>query len=177
MAKTMKIIAAISLIMTIISTIFYSINQSALLLSLSITFGTIAYHFYIRLLVGKIYDLKMKNCADYTKAWYKPLKWEEPLYKKLKVKQWKNQMPTYDIDVFNPRKNSWNKIAQAMCQSELVHETNAVLSFLPLLSSLCFGEFTVFLITSCIAAGVDIIFVIMQRYNRPRVIKMIEKQR
>ena len=52
-----------------------------------------------------------------------------------------------------------------------------VLTIIFALASLIWGEFWVFFITSVLAAGVESMFVIMQRYNRPRVIKMIEKER
>ena len=63
------------------------------------------------------------------------------------------------------------------CQSELVHETNIILSFVPLAASLCFGSFWVFFITSLCSAVFDLLFVMMQRYNRPRIVSMILRQR
>lgn len=85
-------------------------------------------------------------------------------------------MPTYDTDTFDASKRSWDEIAQATCQSELVHETIVVLSFLPIASSVWLGELPVFIITSVIAAAIDMIFVIMQRYNRPRIVRLIKKK-
>ena len=85
-------------------------------------------------------------------------------------------MPAYEGDLFDPRKHSWDEIAQAMCQAELVHETIALLSFLPLLAVRWFGSFGVFLITSVLSALLDLMFVTMQRYNRPRVVRLAEKQ-
>lgn len=57
------------------------------------------------------------------------------------------------------------------CQSETVHEVNMLLSFVPLLFSIWFGSLDVFLITSCGAA----LFVIMQRYNRPRLMRLMRR--
>lgn len=86
-------------------------------------------------------------------------------------------MPTYDRDTFDTLKHSWDEIVQATCQSELVHEVNVVLSFLPLIASVLFGEFYVFLITSILSALFDLMFVFMQRFNRARILKMQEKKR
>lgn len=86
-------------------------------------------------------------------------------------------MPTYDPTCFDPKLRSWNEIAQAMCQAEIVHEVIVVFSFLPLLAAIPFGAFGVFLITSLLAALYDLCFVIMQRFNRPRILKFIEKER
>ena len=149
--------------------------EADILFSLAITFGTIAYHFAMRLLVGGIVNMIMDNKADYNKKWYQLRPFEEKLYKKLKVKNWKKKMPTYEPELFDVKKHTFDEIAQAMCQAEVVHEVIAVLSFLPLFTVPVFGSFTVFLITSVLAACLDTSFVMMQRYNRPRIIKLIKK--
>ena len=81
-------------------------------------------------------------------------------------------MPTYDASAFSHREHSWDEIAQATCQSELVHETNIALSFLPVLASKWFGACYVFLATSLGGAVFDLSFVAMQRYNRACIIKI-----
>ena len=63
-----------------------------------------------------------------------------------------------------------------MCQAETVHTIIAVLSFVPLLFSLRWGAFAVFLITSLLSASFDLLFVIMQRFNRPRVLRMVQRE-
>lgn len=85
-------------------------------------------------------------------------------------------MPVYKPDIFSPEKHTWDKIAQAMCQSELVHETNVVFSFLPLIAPVWFGAFSVFLLTSIGGAVFDLMFVMMQRYNRSRVLKLVQRR-
>lgn len=59
-----------------------------------------------------------------------------------------------------------------MCQAELVHETIVVLSFLPIAGGIRFGAYPVFIITTVLAAGYDLLFVMMQRYNRQRVLML-----
>ena len=117
-------------------------------------------------------NLVMKNKADYTKKWYQVSATEMKLYQKLKVKQWKNKMPTYDKDTFDISKHSWDEIIQATCQSELVHEINVVISFVPIIASVWFGAFWVFFITSLLSAMFDLLFVFMQRFNRARILKI-----
>ena len=60
-----------------------------------------------------------------------------------------------------------------MCEAEITHEIIALFSFVPILFSLKIGELAVFIITSLIAAGIDMIFVIVQRFNRPRIIRLM----
>ncbi|MDE5740910.1 MAG: hypothetical protein K2H90_00505, partial [Oscillospiraceae bacterium] len=107
------------------------------------------------------------------KPWFLPKDFEAGLYKRLGVKRWKNKMPTYNPDTFSLEKHSVEEILGASCQAEIVHEINVIASFVPLLFSLAVGVFPVFLITSLIAAAFDMIFVIIQRYNRPRILRLI----
>lgn len=176
MAKIVKGIAAFSLAATVILAISYKVTSSGILLSLAITSGTIAYHFVMRLMVGLAFHATMRNKADYRKRWYQVSKREMAVYEKLKVKQWKRRMPTYDPALFDPRLHTWEEIVQAMCQAELVHETIAVLSFLPILAGIWLGEYPVFIVTSVLSAACDIVFVIMQRYNRQRVTKLLNRK-
>ncbi len=177
MPKMMKSITILSLAIMIVKSILFHCFNNDIFLTLAITFGTIFYHLGIRLLIGFLYNVRMKNQADYTKKWYQIHTWENKLYKLLNVKSWKNKMPTYNPQSFSNKKHTWNEIAQAMCQSELVHETNVIFSFVPIIATKWFGSFYVFFITSICGAIFDLIFVIMQRYNRPRVIKIALRKR
>ena len=176
MAKIMKVSALSSALLTLLFIILYVNIHSPLLLILAITAGTTAYHFIMRLLVGNIIDRILHNRVDYTAPWFRSKAFETRLYKALKVKKWKSKMGTYDPKSFDPKLHSWEEIASATCQAELVHEVIIALSFLPLLAAIPFGTFTAFAVTSVLAACFDAIFVIIQRYNRPRIIKLIKKE-
>ena len=177
MAKKMTRAALFFMIGTVILTAFYKKTAYGPALSLAITFGTVSYHLVMRLLVGCAFQAVMQNRADLYKRWYRVGRREMAVYEALKVKRWKRRMPTYDPALFDPRLHTWEEIVQAMCQAELVHETIAVLSFLPIAAGVRFGAYPVFIITSVLAAACDMAFVIMQRYNRPRLIKLMELQK
>lgn len=172
MAKTMKRISIITLLLTVCFYFLYITTDAKFLFSFIITFGTIAYHFIIRLMVGMVIDMIMHNKADYQKKWYQVSDFEMKLYQKMKVKKWKNKMPTFNEDIFDISKHSWDEIVQATCQSELVHEIDVIFSFLPVIASIWFDSFWVFLITSTLGAVFDLMFVMMQRFNRTRILKM-----
>lgn len=177
MAKIMKFISVISLILTIMLALIYQVLGNDIVFSLLITFGTITYHLVIRLMAGGLINCFMRNRADYTKKWFYVPHRELKFYQAIKVKKWKNKMPTYSEDTFDVSKHTWDEIVQATCQSEVVHEVNVMLSFVPILASLWVGEFEVFLVTSTLSAGFDLLFVFMQRFNRARILKMMIKKR
>lgn len=176
-AKIIKISAWILVMLTIIFSIIYQFNSNTVILSIAITFGTISYHFLMRLAVGYAINGIFHNRFNYNKKWFLEKKFEKRLYEVLKVKKWKDKMPTFAPEMLDFKVHTWEEIAGAMCQSEVVHSIIAVLCFVPILATLVWGTFWVFFITSVLSACVESMFVIMQRYNRPRVKKMIEKQK
>lgn len=161
---------------TILCAVLYSISDMGVLLTLAITFGVTCYHFSVRLFIASVIDERFHNHMDYTRKWFQPHPLEENLYKKMKVKQWKDRMPTYNPGSFSSKEFSFKEIAQATCQAEVIHEINAVISFLPLFLVPFFGSFLTFFITSLLAALYDLTFVIIQRFNRPRIWKLIKRQ-
>ena len=176
MAKMLKWTAAAALAGTVLLALWYRAAAWDVLLSLAITCGTIAYHVVMRLLVGGVFSAVMGNKADCGKRWYQVGRREMALYEALRVKTWKRRMPTYDRTLFDPQVHTWDEIAQAMCQAELVHETIAVLSLLPIAAGAWFGAYPVFIVTSLLAAACDLLFVMMQRYNRQRVMRLVRRE-
>ena len=68
------------------------------------------------------------------------------------------------------------RLVDNCCISEAVHEVIVLFSFVPLLFTLLLGAFPVFLITSVLAAAFDSYFILMQRYNRPRLVRILAKK-
>ncbi len=141
--------------------------------SCAVTALTFFCHFALRLLIGTI----VPNRFDHRAKWFRVGPREQKIYQKLKIKHWKRHIPTYDPRAFSLKCNTAEQIVSNMCRAEVVHEIIAVCSFLPLLLCLFFGEFWVFFGTSLAAALVDFVFVALQRSNRPRMVRLLEKQR
>ena len=177
MARYMKRTALCAVILTVLFSGAYLLTEAKLLISLAITAGAFAYHFLMRLLVGTVVNAVMHNRADHTRRWFQPKVFEARLYRKLHVKRWKNRLPSYDPSLFSLTEQTPQTILGASCQAEVVHEIIIPLSFLPLLAAVPFGSFGVFLITSLLSALVDSLFVILQRYNRPRLLRLCTRQK
>lgn len=171
-----KTLAAVSSALTLLFAVLYPLLPQAWLLCAAISCGTTAYHFLMRLLVGALLPKLTDYRFDYRHPWFQPRSWEHSLYRLLKLKKWKGNLPTYSPEQFSLKHNSLHRVIQNMCGAELVHEVIMVLSFLPLTFALPFGAFPVFLITSVLAALYDSVFVMAQRFNRPRLVRIYEKQ-
>ena len=172
----MKTIAAAASAATILMVLLYRHFWQDWILSCAISFGTTAYHFVMRLAVGYLLVRFTGYDFDYRHPWFQPRAWEPAFYKRLNIKTWKKDLPTYAPEQFNLREHSLFQVIRNMCGAEVVHEIIMMLSFLPLLTVPLFGAFPVFLITSTLAALYDSIFVMAQRFNRPRLVRIYEKQ-
>ena len=176
MAKKQMISATvISLAVLLASGAMYSFTKNSVLFSVAITFGTIFYHLGIRLVIAGLIDGKYHNHMDYTRKWFQPRPFEQKLYQTLKVKKWKKFLPTYNPEDFDLKSRSIEEIIQVSCQAEVVHEAIMPFSLVPIVFSVWFGSLWVFVITSCLSFLFDSIFVIMQRFNRPRLMRLLQR--
>lgn len=139
--------------------------------NLGITALAVFTHAVIRYAGSVIVSLLPKRFTDPSRKCYQPKKWEPALYKKLGFKRLKNRAPTYDPDEFDFKKRTPRELLENSCRAEAIHKIITLMSFLPALYSLKFGALPVFLTTSALGAAVDLCFVAVQRYNRPRLIK------
>lgn len=172
----MKSIAVFTTAATVVLSLAYPLFSQGWMLTAAISVGTTAYHFVMRLAVGYVVPRVTGYDFDYNHPWFRPRSWEAGLYKKLRLHRWKGKLPTYAPEQFDLKRQSMQRIIRNMCGAEVVHEVIIVLSFLPLVTVPVFGEFFVFLSTSVFAAAFDGLFVMAQRYNRPRVVRLYKRK-
>ena len=165
--------AVFSGVLTLALVLGYQLSPDKWLLSAAITCGTICYHFTMRLLVGAAVPASF----DHRTKWFQPRKWEAALYRHLRLSRWKRRMPTYDPRKFSVTENTPKQLIANMCQAEVVHEVISLFSFVPVAFSAVWDSFGVFFVTSTLAAALDLTFVMLQRYNRPRLVRILEKQK
>ena len=184
MEKTKKSGSAIFMYCVITTTVIISIvcftlyygkfYKNRIILWTGITSFTIMYHFWVRIIMGNVSKL-FKKYINYKQWWFKERSFEKRIYKILRVKEWKGKALTYNPELFSLKRYSLEEIANTMVKSELDHWINKLISLSTLLFSLIWGEFWIFLITAIAAMIFDSQFIIIQRYNRPRIVKILEK--
>lgn len=138
-----------------------------------ITCFTIMYHLWLRLIMGNVNKLFK---IEYTMLWFKESALDKKLCKLFRVKKWKNKALTYNPELFSLKDYSLEDIANTMCKVEVDHLVNVAISLSTLLFSLVWGLFWIFALTALLAILFDMQFVLIQRYNRPRIVKLIERQ-
>lgn len=155
--------------------ILYIVFGAGWMKSVAITFGMFAYHMAVRFLAPVILYAIFRRQYDPNSRWFRQKPWEPKLYAFLKVKQWKKYMMSYDPRQFSADCYTPQEIICNMCHAEAVHELIIPLSLASILLAIPFGALPVFLITAIAAALFDSLFVMMQRYNRPRLIRLMQK--
>ena len=165
----------ILLVCFVLSLAGYLLTFSELWETVAISLGITFYHFSMRLAVGSLLDQKLRNEVDYHCAWFQERSFEPKLYAFAHVRIWKKHMPTFEADLFDLRTKNLESIVKATCQAEIVHEIIIVLSHLPILLGFAIGTWKVLIGTSVLAALIDLLFVMIQRYNRPRLVLLMER--
>ena len=158
-------------------TVYYKniCTKYSVLLTGIVTF-TIMYHFWVRIIMGNVSKLFKKN-IKYNQSFFKERKFEKSLYKFLRVKEWKGKALTYNPESFSLKEHSLEEIANTMTKSEADHWINEIISLTSILFSFIWPElFLAFLISAIVAMIFDSQFIIIQRYNRPRILKILEKE-
>ncbi len=125
--------------------------------------------------MGNVSKLFKKH-INYKQWWFKERRFEKGLYKLLRVKDWKDKALTYNPETFSLKEHSLEEIANTMAKSEVDHWINEVISVSTIFFSIFWGAFWIFFVTALAAMIFDSQFIIIQRYNRPRVVKLIERQ-
>ena len=173
----MYCVIAITLMLSIICLGLYycDIYKNAVLFWTGVTSFTIMYHFWVRIIMGNVSKLFKKH-IKYNQWWFKERKFEKRLYKALRVKEWKDRAPTYNPETFSLKKHSLEEIANTMAKSEVDHWINELISISTIFFSCIWGQFWIFFITALFAMAFDSQFIIMQRYNRPRIVKLMKKE-
>lgn len=174
MKKVIYVATAVFTVLTVLFSALYLKFNTDFVIVLAITFGTTLYHFVMRLTVGFL----VPHGFHYTDKFFVEKNFERRLYNALKVKKWKKFMPSYNPDSYSIKNDvhSLEIVADTTCRNEVIHLVICLLSFVPILFIPFLGGAVAFIITSVLSCMFDMIFVIMQRYNRPRLVKIIDRK-
>ena len=98
--KQLTGICLISLCTCVLCFWLYNMLAYAFLQALAITALTISFHLASRLLIGLAFQKSCNNQMNFCRPWFRPRPREARLYKILRVKRWKNHMPTFSPETF-----------------------------------------------------------------------------
>lgn len=155
-------------ILLLLNAVLYLTSPSTLLLGLTITFLVTLYQLGMRLIVGNLIEPHLK--INPNNSWFRVGKREQHLYRLIKVKRWKKFLPTYSPAKYDPHQHSLTDLIQTMCLAEVDHEIMFAFSYLPIILIILFGDPVIFISSSVIVSLIEIPFIILQRFNRQRLV-------
>lgn len=178
MRKRFYLILWVCTALTAILSALYVCFEDPILQTLLITAGTTAYHFWMRLAIGYAVERSFPTSVDPNGFWFRERDWEKRLYKRLRVRKWAKCVPTFKPEQFDIRTHTTDELIRQTCLSETVHTWIVLGGFLTLLFCFFFDDplanLPPFLITAILAGAYDLQFVILQRYNRPKLLRLNE---
>lgn len=170
-----SVIALTALAATVCFALYYvGICESSAVLWTGIVAFMILYHFGLRIFFGKITALLPIN---YNHPWYRTRGFETKLYDLLMVRKWKDKVLTFDPSAYDFKNRTLEQLATTMSKSELDHWINEIISVVSIFFALLWGSWCVFLITAIIAMLFDAQFIVVQRFNRPIVLRVLERRK
>lgn len=153
---------------------YMSVFENGVILWTGIVSFMILYHFGLRIFMGKV--TKRFN-INYNHPWYKHRRFEEWIYKCIMIRKWKDKVLTFEPELYDVKNRTLDQLATTMSKSELDHWINEIISMVSILFALLWGQWAIFISTAVIAMLFDAQFIVVQRYNRPIVLKLIERQK
>lgn len=156
-------------------TLYYgNFAENLLFLWVGIVAFTITYHLWMRIIMGNVSKLFK---VSYRHWWFKEKTFEKKLYSFLKVKKWKGKALTYNPELYSVKDRTLEQIADTTAKSEVDHWINVAISASTIAFGFIWGEIWIFSVTAFLAAVFDSQFIIIQRYNRPRLIRLINREK
>ncbi len=154
--------------------LYYSgVLQSDAILWAGIVSFMILFHFGGRIYMGNI---TKKWNINYNHPFYKQRKFEKKLYKILRVRKWKDKVFTFEPQLYDFQNRTLPQLATTMAKSELDHWINEIISIISIFFFLIWGCFSAFFISAVLAMIFDAQFIIVQRYNRPIVLRLMQRK-
>lgn len=169
---------SVILFVTILSAIFFylyysGISQNDIVLWVGIVSFMILFHFGGRIFMG---EMTKKLKINYNHPFYKQRKFEKKLYKILRVRKWKDKVLTFEPEMYDFQNRTLPQLATTMAKSELDHWINEIISIISIFFTLIWGCFPAFFISAVLAMIFDAQFIIVQRYNRPIVLRLMQRK-
>lgn len=170
---------SVILLVIIIASICFSAyygkaTESHIILWAGIVSFMILYHFGLRILMGKV--TKTWNIT-YAHPFFKQRRFEKKLYKLLKVRKWKDKVLTFEPELYNFQNRTLEQLANTMAKSETDHWINEIISVISMFFAILWGCPTAFIISAIAAMIFDAQFIVVQRYNRPIVLRLADRRK
>lgn len=173
MKKFVYVVSIVSMALMFVFLISYFNTMSNANLIWGIAMMVICYHFIERITITTLFDAFYKpEIVNPNEHRFQQRSFENGLYRKIRVRRWKNSFSSFDPNNFSLRFYSIDELIFEGCKAEMTHWVCLFVGFLSLIFIIWFGAFTIYLSASVIGAVYDLAIIAVQRFNRPRLQKI-----
>lgn len=161
--------------------VFYAIFlffRTSIFKTITVTLGVLLFHFAMRLFVNWFFKSMKGRPWNHTNKWFRERNYERGLFKVLRVASWKNHIPDYNPEDFDQKQKKLSKMISNSCREEVTHIVMIIANFLPILLPISLSGVNFWLLfwLSVLGGIIDLMFILKQRYNRPRMVKAFHSQ-
>ncbi len=175
--RTLYILSGTCVVMMFVFMALFVRSHNNAMLIIGIIMLNVSYQLITRLLVGLICDGFFENGINSSAEWFETTDYEERFYSLVGIKYLKRNLPKFERTDFSLTRRSIQDIIDAGCEIETEREITIAVSMLGMLISIPFGNLWIFAVTTSVAVVYDLLFVAVQRYNRPRLERVQAKRR
>ncbi len=158
--------------------VLYSKTGGKLYHLIFIFFLVLFIHGLFRILVPSFLFLIFRYRFDPESFWFSEKSFERGLYERLNVKSWKSfvEKLSFHPHRFDMEKHDDAFILSYMCHAELCHEITIILDLMTCLMAGNIIEFIFLLILALVLVSLEMSFITVQRYNRPRLLRIKKRK-
>lgn len=167
--NTLYIFSAVFIVLMFVFLALFVRSRNEVMLIIGIVMLNAGYQVITRLLVGSICEGIFENGINSSSNWFKTSEFEERFYSSMGIKYLKRALPKFERTDFSLRRQSIQDVIDTGCEIEAEHEMNIGVSMLGILIAIPFGHTWLFIIFAAAAVLYDLVFIAVQRYNRPRL--------
>ncbi len=167
--RTLYIISGACVVMMFVFMALFVRSRNDAMLIIGVIMLNASFQLITRLLIGSICEGIFENGINSSADWFKTTELEERFYGSMGIKYLKKNLPKFERTDFSLRTQSIQDIIDAGCEIEAEHEICIGAALLGMLLAIPFGYVWIFAIVAVGAVVFDLLFVAVQRYNRPRL--------
>ncbi len=167
--NTLYLLSVIFIMLMFVFLALFVRSKNGVMLVFGVIMMNAAYQVITRVLVGTICEGVFENGINSSAEWFRTSEAEERLYGFLGIKYLKRSLPKFERTDFSLTRQSLQDIMDTGCEIEAEHEVNILVTMLGMLLTIPFGETWVFVVFAVGAVLYDLLFIAVQRYNRPRL--------
>lgn len=132
------------------------------------------WNFEMRIIIGPFVMMCHFNPDS---KYFTTTKFDKKWHSFLKIKKWVTHAPTFNPKQYDMNNLTIDQIIQNTCKNEISHDLYFLITFVPILFSIYFGNYLMTIIIALIVCQNDVLLISVQRFTRDRLKKINKRNK